>query len=159
EGAFGLNPNTTMGEIWSEMLEVPQPDRQPRVVERMNGGFGSDEFLDFGSMTIGAGRAFTLTDNADPRARSTTAPGGALVGKSWVQLDGKTFLVEAVPFTEINVLAQMLPAREARKSTGRRDSLRLMARATETEGRHRPQSLGTKSRADFRKSAVVQMAR
>jgi hypothetical protein len=66
----------------------------------------SDETLDFGTMQMAPGKAFRLGASS-PSAR---------VGKSWITLEGRQFLVEAVPVMaltdELESLAGVLGAND-----------------------------------------------
>src|SRR4029078_10324898 len=95
---YQLNPKTTMTEIWTEFFDPPQPDVSASVVERATGDFGADQFLSFGAMIIGKGRAFTVTDDAaEPRETLLKQAGMPLIDKSWQRIDVRAFLIESGP--------------------------------------------------------------
>lgn len=103
---YGLNSKTSRLEVWTEFTEAPEPAKISNV---LNGGavaegraqVFADEELDFGTMKIGAGRAFRLG-----------ADGGRSVpvGKSWIQVKQRTFLLEAVELSDVEAYLNELPA-------------------------------------------------
>jgi hypothetical protein len=97
---WGLNPATTRLQILTEFLEPPAP--QVRVMT-VNGADGLvDERLDFGSLKIGRGKAFSFgMENEAGRA--------VRVVKQWTVLEGRTFLVEEVPLMAIEPQLRVLP--------------------------------------------------
>lgn len=104
---YGLNPQTTRLELWTEFSESPSPARQERQLKPERQGMQladaamSDELLSFGRMRIGPGVGFLLDD---PAGESTT-----FVGKNWIQLEGRTFLIEKVDLADIAAGLQRLP--------------------------------------------------
>ena len=76
-----------------------------------------DQALDFGELQIGRGQAFTLANVADTVA----------VGKSWDVVAGRTFLIEAVKFSDVAPLLNKLP-QQAQKA-GANPAVRRLARA------------------------------
>src|SRR6266542_708607 len=114
---YGLNTATTRLEVWSEFLAPPVPtikeqvlrqETDPLVRQAMVMPDLVDQTVNFGSMQIGSGQAFSL-DGPDG---STVA-----VAKSWVRLNGQQFLIEAVEFPRITPFLQALqqaaaPARQ-----------------------------------------------
>ena len=103
--AFGLNPDSTRLEVWTEFVQSPTPGRHPRrlPVATRRGNILSleDEELDFGSMRIGTGRTFTV--GADDTSL-------ALVAKQWVVDGVRQFLVEAVVHSALSPAWQALPS-------------------------------------------------
>jgi hypothetical protein len=92
-GFFGLNPDTTWLQVWTEFTDPPTP-----VIEQMPDGI--DERVDFGAMKMERGRAFILGDetNAVP------------VDKVWTTVQGRTLLVEQVQFDAVADELESLPA-------------------------------------------------
>lgn len=82
-----LNPKTTWIQVVTEFSESPEP-----VVK--TGANGFEETLKFGEMVIGQGRAFAVGDAAEGQT-------SIAVGKQWVNLGGRRFLVESVPYPEV----------------------------------------------------------
>lgn len=101
---FGLNPETTRLEVWTEFVQAPPPQRHPRQISSAIGDQSvlrlEDEELNFGSMRIGSGRSFI--NGAD----ETTL---ALVAKQWVVVGKRQFLVEAVVTSELIPAWKTLP--------------------------------------------------
>jgi YD repeat-containing protein len=79
---YGIS-NATL-QVWSEFLGGPKPRR---FASASRSGL-DDEQLDFGAMKIGPGEAFAIDGGARGRVP---------VHKQWVELEGRTFLVEQVP--------------------------------------------------------------
>src|SRR5713226_7601513 len=129
--SFGLDATTTRLQIWTEFLSPPVPQQQPRVLYQENDPQTRqamvepdlvDSELDFTSMTIGPGAAFTLGDDAsDPLNRDETVP----VCKEWAVIDNRTFLIESVPYPSLKPMLDTLPAVQA--ANGKRTQNARMA--------------------------------
>gem|GEM_PF-1653953 len=124
--AYGLDPATTRLQVWTEFVQGPKPVKARRAVQLAKGHQVADETLDFGSMQIGTGKAFTLGEGSDPasggpRRRAGEAarlealqPGrGVPVGKQWLELEGRRFLVEEVPVDAVAEELESLPVTTA----------------------------------------------
>jgi hypothetical protein len=92
--ALGLNPQTTRLQVWTEFVNAPTP--QITQIEE-----NSDQYLDWGPMQMGSGRAFIIGGESD------SVP----VRKQWVTStnSGRTFLIEEVQFSAIAEQLQTLP--------------------------------------------------
>jgi hypothetical protein len=110
---YGLDPRTTRLEVWTEFLQPPVPERTRRnlkgnrraaVVAAASDPSLSDETLQFGTMMIGTGVAFPLEHDQAPGA-SSSAP----VGKEWLTIRGRTFLIEKVEYSEVESGVRLLP--------------------------------------------------
>jgi hypothetical protein len=95
--SLGLNPETTRLQVLTEFFDPPQPGQATSTLPEQAGLALTDDTLDFGTMQMIPGKAFKLGDDF-PSTR---------VGKSWVTLQGRQFLVEAVP---VAALAEQLDA-------------------------------------------------
>ena len=82
----------------------------------------TDEFLELGETQIGAGRAFSLGNQAAAGEPGT----GTVVGKSWIQIDGRDFLIEKVEFPAIKAQIDALP-RAALPAREKLDRLKNLA--------------------------------
>ena len=91
--SFGLNPETTWLQVWTEFNNPPTP-----VIESSSDG--GDEFLDFGVMKMGQGKAFIMGNDTN------SVP----VNKSWRTIAGRTFLVEQLQLDSISAQLQGLPS-------------------------------------------------
>ena len=101
--SLGLNPATAKLQVLTEFLNPPSPAESPVADPNENGL--TDTSLKFGTTTLGHGRAFLLgdqTESANPGARIR-------VYKSWISSEGRTFLIEAVPYHRIVSQMQSLP--------------------------------------------------
>ena len=96
---FGLSAATRL-QVLTEFLNPPIPGK----VQNVEDSQVVDEYIDFGAMSIGLGRAFLAGEEAD----------GASVGvsKHWQQLEGRDFLIEEVKFNTIQDQLLTLPERE-----------------------------------------------
>jgi hypothetical protein len=83
-GTYGLNPDTTWLEVWTEFMDPPTP-----AITQVAGG--ADEWLDFGTMKMFRGKAFIMGDE------SNSVP----VQKQWLTVQGRSFLVERVRFDSV----------------------------------------------------------
>jgi hypothetical protein len=95
---FGLNNATSRLQIWTEFLSAPEPQE----VLATNDGVMEDSVLDFGVMRMGQGKAF-----ATPQEHGRV--GESHVSKHWLHQDGRTFLIEEVPYPAISNAVQNLP--------------------------------------------------
>lgn len=99
--AYGLNPATTRLQVLTEFLNPPQPVKQQTSVKTRQGD-ALDEDLDFGTMRMGRGKAFSLERSG----------GDIPVSKQWLKLEGRDFLVEEVTVPDLEEELQALPAAE-----------------------------------------------
>jgi RHS repeat-associated protein len=91
--AYGLNPDTTWLQVWTEFADPPTPAIETSLD-------GTDERLDFGVMQMDRGKAFIMGNE------SNSVP----VSKSWRTIQGRTFLVEQVQYDAVAAQIQSLPA-------------------------------------------------
>ncbi|HKX60248.1 MAG TPA: hypothetical protein VJS65_00370, partial [Verrucomicrobiae bacterium] len=124
---YGLDPRTTRLEVWTEFVQPPVPNRISRTLKAIPSaskraavtapGF-TDETLSFGSMMIGSGTAFPLENGPV----SPPDGGPVVVGKEWLNLTGRTFLIEKVDYADIEAELSRLPrsglARKSRRAIG-----------------------------------------
>ena len=114
---FGLDPQQTRLEVWTEFLTAPEPELRTQVlngaeVEAHGSAPLVDQTIDFGSMRMDRGTVF-------PADGLREALG--FVAKEWLRVnDGRRFLVETV---EVNAVARglkELPASQGGASLRRR---------------------------------------
>jgi hypothetical protein len=113
---FGLNDQSTVLEVWTE-FDAPEPQRRPVPSNGL-----PDETLSFGRLRITRGVAFAL-DNPAPRHT------GAPVGKTWLSVQGRQYLIESVPLRAVERELKKLPLRAALPSApaGNQPTLRAAA--------------------------------
>ena len=99
-GSLNLSPETTCLQVLTEFFNPPQPAQMTSALPAQSGLALTDDTLDFGTMQMIPGKAFMLGEDS-PSAR---------VGKSWVTLQGRQFLVEAVPVAALAEQLDALPA-------------------------------------------------
>lgn len=106
---YGLNPQTTLLQIWTEYLNAPEPSvssnqvTAPAPEAKVTGRLSlSDQRIDFGAMQIGRGSAFAIDGQTNQLA-------AVPVAKQWVHAQGRTFLVEQVLLKSIVQAVQTLP--------------------------------------------------
>lgn len=101
---FGMNPDTTRLEVWTEFIHPPEPRRvSHRVAATSTGGAtGSvwDEELNFGAMHIGCGKTFLVGNDEKNLAQ---------ISRQWMANGERRFLVEAVQLPEIQTSLEILP--------------------------------------------------
>jgi hypothetical protein len=111
--------NTLQVQIITEFYDSPQPlmlerplyvERDPEARARMVSPDLIDYTLDFGDYVFGPGRAYTASTNA-------SAGGGVTVAKDFVTSDGRSFLVESVPYRAIAGELRSLPPTHVRTSS------------------------------------------
>ncbi len=96
---FGLNPKTTRLEVFTEFLNPPPPVKTERAV---SGTSLRDEKLTFGQMSLGPGRAFPLADGNKSKSSVPT-------GKTWINYEGRTILLEEVEYRTVEKHLKQLP--------------------------------------------------
>jgi hypothetical protein len=102
---LGLDPASTVLEVWTEFFETPVPEKQITTITARPTPEGtaralSDETLKFGSMKMPRGRAFSqgLSNAIERQSAQDSVP----VGKTWREMeDGRRFLIEAARWREI----------------------------------------------------------
>ncbi len=122
--AYGLAASARL-QVLTEFFDPPEP--RP-VAHPGHGNHGhndgraeqdelTDTTLDFDGMRMGPGQAFTVEDSLRveiPRGsanRPGHGRGGHPVYKTWAHLEGRVFLIEELPFEEIQQDLQNLPQR------------------------------------------------
>jgi hypothetical protein len=124
---YSLNPATTRLEMYSEFFDPPTPAKSSQTLANNV----EDETLNFGLMQVGRGRAYFLGETLE----------SAEVGKTWQQIAGRNFLVESMPYLEIEPMLERLQASasgskqgDVALSTSRRELItRLRKREKSTE--------------------------
>jgi hypothetical protein len=105
--SLGLNPVTTRLQVVTEFFNTPDPAQDANVSAI------TDVSLKFGQMQMIQGKAFTINPTKQPgepllslaQQKLQTVP----VGKSWVHVNGRTFLIEEVVLQQINAQLSALP--------------------------------------------------
>ena len=100
--AVGIDPDAAELFVMTEFFTPPTPQPRERTVRTRTGKERPDQELDFGAMTIGAGRAF----RSGPGPGSIEAP----VMKAWNTLEGRHFLIETADYEDLTPLLETLPA-------------------------------------------------
>src|SRR6185312_5198274 len=100
---FGLSSENIRLELLTEFFDSPEPDQTQSIVSMADRL--TDTTLKFGRTTFAHGKAFVESDSAlEPNKLPELR-----VYKSWLHLDGRTFLVEEVPYRKIVPDLQSLP--------------------------------------------------
>ena len=110
-GQFGFDPANTHLQLLTEFFDPPVPKQLVSTISPQDGL--EDTTLDFGTMKIVRGRAF-LTDDAGLKDSNLNQAG---VYKSWVVVNGRTLLVEELPYQTISGQLQKLPMPSAATSS------------------------------------------
>ena len=105
--SLGLNPDTTRLQVLTEFFDPPRPGQTTSTLPEQAGLALTDDTLDFGTMQMIPGKAFMLGDDSP----------SAQVGKSWVNVDGRQLLVEAVPVSALAEQLDNLPAPTAQTAS------------------------------------------
>ncbi len=104
----GFSAATTLLEVWTEFVNPPAPKRSSETIDGR-----ADDTLEFGSMRIGAGKAFSLSGGG----RSIP------VTKGWMTIQNRVFLVEAVPVARANAELARIGIQQAATKPKNRDRL------------------------------------
>ncbi len=94
--SLGMNPDNVSVQLWTAILESPNP-----TVQAGAPGTGAGAALDFGSMSIGQGRAFLLPD--------TGQEPGISISPQWVDQEGMRFILEGARYRSIREALDKLP--------------------------------------------------
>lgn len=117
---LGLNPETSRLAVFTEFVGGPNPEirnvpsllaDQAVPAGRDAGGMETDVTLQFGEMFMGRGKAFTLGEKGDRPSLGRQVP----VLKKWVELNGRKYLFEEVPFSKIQADLDALPRQSSMK--------------------------------------------
>ncbi len=95
---YNLDPATTVLEVLTEFFNPPVPEKKARLINGV-----TDEFLNFGDLKMGTGRVFVMG------AETTDIP----VSKQWGTVEGRTFLIEEIPYQAVEPQLDALPKRTA----------------------------------------------
>src|ERR1043166_5753604 len=110
---YGLDPSSTRLEVWTEFFEAATPQVARRLLKPDSGApvagavdqYFADDTLDFGTMRIGPGTAFSLGEAAgDPFEEPP-----AVVGKTWTTINDRQFLIEKVVLSDVAAQLARLP--------------------------------------------------
>jgi len=122
-----------MLQVWTEFFSSPNPEKS----EGTTGGITDDLLLDFGDMKMVEGEAFSTQTNAPPLGRPH-------VIKRWVEQNGRTFLIEQLPYNAVSNAVQNLPPHASITKPG---AGRIKATASLLPLRPRPSSVAPTSPA------------
>ena len=95
---YGFDPATTDLEIWTEFFNPPTPQTTTDS--------SGDQTLDFGQMRVGHGLAYALSNQ---KLASVN------VSKIWTLVNGRQFLIESVPFAQVEAQWESLQASVSRE--------------------------------------------
>ncbi|GEM_PF-895817 len=142
---FGLAPETTLVEIWTEFFDTPEPEIERHLVVKEEDAARRatmrepdiyDETLAFGGWQMVPGKVFWLADDRNENAPETPL---IAVAKRWVKSGGRSILIESVPFPMIDKELAKLPKQTASVGAGGREPLStrlfpvLLAKRTEPD--------------------------
>src|SRR5208282_6501839 len=97
----------------TEFFNTDDPAQTPGPVNTSDGL--SDPILTFGTMKMVHGRAFSIGGSGSNFAQNNqsrlppVATGRTPTYKSWLKLDGRTFLIEEVPYPRLAPQLEQLP--------------------------------------------------
>jgi hypothetical protein len=111
---FAANSISTLQvQIWTEFYDPPLPrmverplyiEKDPSVRASMVSPDLIDYTLDFGDYVFGPGRAY-----GQERTGLTAPRAGGTIAKDFVTSGGRTFLIESIPFVQLQSMLQGLP--------------------------------------------------
>ncbi|MBN9692293.1 MAG: hypothetical protein J0M24_18760 [Verrucomicrobia bacterium] len=113
-GQYGLNPDTTDVEVYTEFFGSRPTAVEVREVPVGERESAADAQLTFGPMVMDRGRAFILPGERDSRE--------VPVRKSWEQREGREFLIERTAYRDLEPLLRELPEASAPTSPIRQRS-------------------------------------
>lgn len=100
---YGLSSQNVRLQLITEFFNPPVPVQKTGSASVANGL--TDTTLKFGSTTFGHGKEFV----ADNQAAQPSKKPAVRVYKRWLQVQGRTFLIEEVPYKKISSDLQTLP--------------------------------------------------
>ncbi len=131
--SFGLVSAATRLEVITEFIGAPEPVKRVRPLRTLDDPNlrtvmadpdWLDEELDFGTVSLAPGRAFSIADR--PTAPD---PPSILVGRKWDKIDNRSILFESVDYEDVRSELDRLDATKAgRRSPGRHASAGSPAR-------------------------------
>ncbi|MGO8765612.1 MAG: hypothetical protein ACLQSR_10840 [Limisphaerales bacterium] len=128
---LGLNPARTRLGVLTAFFDTNNPVATPGPTDPTNGL--SDTTLQFGVMTMGRGRAFSIGNAGQIPPPAVVTPASWLnwitnaaqqssssspTFKRWFQLNGRNFLTEEVPYQRVAAQLKQLPPTTARLNAG-----------------------------------------
>src|SRR5216117_2962600 len=137
---MGLNPKTARLEVWTEFLDGPDPEKSTCAILRTDGHSDRDETLNFGSMQMIGGKSFSLDGEMAAGGPEPLRANELQNAKEWHVIEGKTFLIESVPFPDVLPSIESLPARTVVWKMNAKSKDRLPANAQSGQ-RHKPISV------------------
>jgi len=99
----GLKPDLTRIQLLTEFFNTPDPTITDQAFDVEQGVKLTDEVLQFGSMQMGNGQAFSIGDDNQKGASEIG------VAKQYLKLEGRNFLFEEVPVSNIKDDLEQLP--------------------------------------------------
>ncbi len=126
----GPLPENLRLEVWTEWFDSVPASRQTQMIKMRKGHdtLAADETLDFSSLRIGGGRAFSADAPTD------TVP----VAKTWTRVSGRDWLIETVDFPALKAKLDALGAtsgkRTAKAETSREELIGVLASGTTRHG-------------------------
>src|SRR6266516_2651615 len=109
--AMGLNPKTARLELWTEFFNGPDPEKSTRAILRSDGETDQDDTLNFGSMQMIGGKTFSLDGEMAAGGPEPLRANEIQNTKEWQVIEGRSFLIESVPFLDVLPALDALPAR------------------------------------------------
>src|SRR5205085_1731061 len=97
--SYGLNSSTTILQAYTEFISPPTPVISMSFIPAGPGTQLPDKTLSFATMKIGRGQAFLMGNSLQ----------SASVAKDWATVEGRQFLIEEVPVSQISEQLQALP--------------------------------------------------
>lgn len=130
---LGINPKNAQLFLMTEFFQPPQPQTKESAVATTSGKTLADTTLDFGSMSIGAGRAFSDEDSPLDSAAASAVQPSVGVGKEWKVLDGRQFLIETVQYEDLAPILEKLPILDQARADTIKDRVRRTASLPKTK--------------------------
>jgi hypothetical protein len=118
----GFPPEDTVLEIWTEFFEAPAPLIKERFIKGEKNEARRlamvepdilNQDLDFGTLKMPMGRAYLLGAS---RSRALEV----IAAKRWATVEGRNFLIEAIPLKRLEPLLAALPSSSSLKKSGQR---------------------------------------
>jgi len=135
--AFNFSSKSTRIQIWTEFIAAPALTVQKKAarLDPQNGAAPQaaaaelpDEVLSFGPISFGRGKAFKIDDRVAQQIGANPSDSTVDVGKEWVVLENRNFLVETLAYSAAEPILKALPPAVALNRAAANGNVAAMAR-------------------------------
>jgi hypothetical protein len=156
--AYGIDPASARLQVWHQVLQAPDATKHINLIKRNSGRVDLNENVAFQKMRISQGSAFLKVSNKQPLTDSVSIENGIPVAKEYTHIEGFDFLIESLPFIDVENDLNQLPApQEARVIN--KEAIEKAFASRQGSDRKRPVSLARKDSDKPKDKAVAMLTR